>query len=447
MRIRRVVFLASALWLAGCSLIVGDDGGGSDIDAGTGPCGTVDVLRGDLEQADIDALWITTGDAFIAPPAVGGAVVFPYDVSGGNAGQAEMRSRRAYGLAGEGISLAMQWAGDGTPDPAVTPYLELRGPAGETFAEPRLGIEVYDPDGVGSLPMIVAVYQSPGSQVYSETYDPARHRFWRVRQDGDALEIETSATGMAADYGRLHRVADPQVSLSLSHVAFGIARYPDQNTPVDGASTVTFSDIGGSSAELASTCRVDDLTTDFAGAAPDARWYEHGFDCIRDPGPDGYSISGSSGSFCGLTSATAYDVRGADLWFDFGQLPGGVGSSTFLTLDYDTGQRFVELVREVQESTSYRIDVYTDGFIPTNTASLAEAPGPVRFWRLREDGGEVLFSVYDAAAEPLSPEQGIRVDNILDLSHLALRISLETPPEGSAMRIDSIGPAPSGFAP
>ncbi len=363
-----------AAW-SGCSLLVDTDVGvrdGDNADAGSGraECGTISRLQDSFEGSSLPGTWLAQqSGAYIDPPAVtGGKLRFGFHagVPEDAAEYSVAFSQFSYDLRGDAVTVRVD-AVDSTWRGSL-----LVGEPG--YQHPQIGI------GTEGSSLVAWTLDPPTERVVFETrrYDPTTDRYWRIRESGGGVEVETAGEDRQfAPFARLEYPAFPldNIYLALSAVSGGAS---DQNGAIE------FDELN-QEAEATPACPIADLVDSFDPPVPGRLWIDRSSAGCTFDGDGSLLASAQASSSCELASAKAYSIEeGGSLAVEIASFPSAAGGSVELRLEDLDGDRV--WIRRRDDVLRAELDV---GESTIDDFCVASAV-PSQWWRIRESGGDLV---------------------------------------------------------
>ncbi len=410
---------------SGCSLLVDSDVGvraGSDQpDAGAGAaCGTVGRLQDDFEDDEMLPRWLafSTGGFVGEPVPVAGKlrVSFLGGVPADAAEVSQAESHFAYDLRGESVTVRVDRV-----DSIWSSNLMIRRPRSDGAA---IGIGTRGAD----LTAWTVTPPDPAVAFASDAYDPARHRYWRIRESGGAVELETA--GDDRRFERFARLDDAAFPLDNVLVTLSVAS--DAASDSDGF--VEFDDFNRD-AVATPACPMGDLSDSFTTPAPAALWRDRSSGCDFHTG-DGSLIADAEGTLdCQLVSAKAYSMEGGGaIAVEVARFP---GAGAELVLDVVDGRRHSVSFR--QKDSVLRMELY-DGESIVQDQELANAIDG-QWWRVRESDGDLVMEISQDGTD-FAPVHTFEPDGLIDLAEVRAAVTLVAGADLAEAELGSINEEP-----
>jgi hypothetical protein len=361
-------------------------------------CGTISLLEDDFEDGSFDWRW----DVWDEPGAVvvetGGAVEIDLEAGTLDA-WAGVSSARWYDLRDGAYSAeVIDVGGEST-------VLEIRD-LGDVAAH------LTHRDGV----LEAAVYGKPDDGVRVElTYDPAMHRFWRMREEDGRLYWETSS-----DRGTWTSFHDEALPLAPEHVRGILAIGGQQPSATEGR----FGDVNLGSAAGLAYCPASDLVDDFDDGVLAPLWDPYtdvGCTALEVAGGLSFGFAaGATNADCGIQSEHLHDVRNSALTVEAVGMPADPAVAVYIQVQtaHDSETRieieFLDGELDVEQQVA-GADVSAE-IVPYD-------PVAHRWWRIRGTAGRIYLETSpDGADWTVLLED----DAAFDLSALRLEVGAGT---------------------
>lgn len=217
-------------------------------------------------------------------------------------------------------------------------------------------------------------------------YDPALHRWWRIREAGGTVRWDTSPDGVAWT----ERASAPAaISVSIVRLGFG-AGIASAGSVFGGRAE--FDRFNGGGAPTGVWCKASSLVDDFDDGVRGRAWglsWESGGCTLAEPGGRARVTPppGPATATCAYATSARYDLADDAVTVE---VPVMVNTATttdaYLAVLVDGDN----LLRTVEEAGTLYFQRYVGG-TKTNLAFVAYEPALHRWWRIREQGGVVRF--------------------------------------------------------
>lgn len=403
-----------------CSLLVDTDVG---VRAGGGAgaaCGTVGRLQDDFASDQLSGRWepYRVGSYVGVAEPVGGAlrISFLGGVPAGANQISQIDSQFAYDLVAESVTVRADQVDDKWRSALV-----IHEPGSDGAAV-----------GIGTMgPFMTAWTYAPASTpepFASDPYDESRHRLWRIRESGDALEFET-----AGDDGRFAPFAHlDEPALALDNVRVALVVVSGDPSGEDGF--IEFDDVN-QGAVARPACPIADLADPFTTPAPASVWLDRSSGCTFETGDGRLLASAEAGMNCQLASAKGYSIEGGSaLTVEIERFP-GPGAAFLLHLT--DARNHAVFFRQLEGTL--RVELF-DG---SATVQDWEMPNDVvgQWWRVRESGGDLVMEISQDGTE-FEPVNTFEPDGLIDLAETRAILTLQSTGEAASAEIGGVNEDP-----
>lgn len=375
--------------------------GGSGGAGGGGPlrCGGTSLLADDFDDGAIGDLWWDSDSGGAVIDEAGGEIVILLpDLS---SSWSAFQSKRLYDLHGDHFSVE------------VTAVVNDATSARQFIAAVAGGgdyLVIWLEEGTLHFTREVG---GQYLELASVAFDPAVHRYWRLREDAGTTFWETSGDGN--DY-TVRAEASNDSLFPLDLLRFEVGASTDGSEV--GPGEARFDDVNGGRAGGV-WCKLSSFTDDFDDGDVSRRWDRSFFSATCTAAEIGgeavMTLGSDSTDYCAYMSATSFDATGEGAIVEVTELPDpGVTAEAYFRLEVMD----VHGVQITADQGDLSFGVIEDGTYQT-IASLLYDPVDHRWWRLREAGGTAFFetspdgAAWTTRADAPTPAPLTAVDVIL----------------------------------
>jgi len=347
--------------VAGSSM--GDAGDDDAMPDGSGPalrCGTLYTIHDSFDAAS--PLWYDWTDGGPSATLASGDLVV--SVPSGSADLwAGYGSQFLYDFTSSSLEVQLDQAA------ATTTVVEVRGANNEK-----------DQIMVDSGMLVATVLNTGNAGTKAQTpYDPAVHKWLRLREDAGQTYFEWSTDGTT--WTELTHIPN---AFSPLDVRIELAAGGEQAQ----ASTAKFGAVN-TNAPVAAACPTDTFVEDFAAPAPAFQtWTDNGTTATLTGGQVVITTDGVADHYAGVEATHIFDLEGHSVYLD---MPPAVQASPFITfaqiaMPNDTSS---EAVFQVEGNTLFMLERVNNQTV--STTMLSYDASPQRYWRYRASGGQIFF--------------------------------------------------------
>lgn len=229
------------------------------------------------------------------------------------------------------------------------------------------------------------------------TYDPALHRFWRIRESAGTLYWQVSADGV--DWTDL---ASRELWFDARYVQVHFGLGTDTTAPP--ATTARFDDLNGGVA-TGEACPASSVTDDFGDPAATqvefSSWSSGQCTSAIDTGAATIDLSGTAYGECSWTTRRGLDLTGGHASIEVEEGPAATSEYAYLGIERPNRDRVQIITWEGSLYASTRIN----GEV-TNAFQVPYDPALHRYWRLGVAGGRLYAEVSAAGVSWESTDMG-----------------------------------------
>jgi len=421
----RLSFAALFFAVPGCSLLVDTDvgvradGGGLDGGSGRAECGTIGRLQDEFTGSVLAPVWLTQQQGAhvdVAAP-VGGKlrIGFHAGVLAGDTDYSVAFTQLAYDLRGDSIAVRMD-----AVDSAWRSSLAVGEPGAN---RPQIGI------GTEGSSLIGWTLDPPTDRVVLESrrYDPATDLYWRIRESGGAVELETA--GEAGGFVRFARVEDPAFPLDNVYAALPVVSGGASDQ--DGA--IEYDQLN-QDAVATPACPIAELTDSFDPPVPGPLWVDRSTGCAFQMGDETLLGTAEPGLLCELVSAKAYSIEaGGSLAVEIVEFPSAAGNSFTLRLEDLEGDQV--WVRRRDGVLRAELDIRDSTVDDFEMATIV----PAGWWRLRESGGDLVVETAPDGID-WDPLTTFDPSGAIDLAEVRAVLEIEAAAEPASAELGGVNP-------
>lgn len=359
-------------------------------DGGAGGCGKIGVLVDPLTTAMNDPLFLPYEVGMEVGVEGGGKLAVTLPAMAANATEAGFPTQAYYDMTGSSVSIEVPQM----VDTSTTAY------AG--FAINRDDsdfIEISQESGTLNLDSVV---NKGRTRLASTPYDPTAHRWWRIREDGGTVFLETSPDG--ATFTTRGMVSTP------SWAAYGLVNiFAGADGTVNNGGEAHFDKLNNGIASGA-RCPADSLVDDFTDAARSVDWLpstSNHCDITATDGKLDFALQPTP-SMCEYVSSYSFDLTGNAVFVQAPSAPTKAdGAVAWLRATVnELDQSGYEI--NVDEGTLQFSRKNPDGSSTVHATKVFNGNDD-GWWRLREEGGTIFYETGPdgktwmmAASEPVT---------------------------------------------
>ncbi|APR80061.1 Hypothetical protein A7982_05408 [Minicystis rosea] len=340
-------------------------------------CGGTDILSWDF-SADQPYLWDGYGP-FEVSNGQGNIVLEP---NAADWTSAALTTNRHYDLRGDSVSLEVLEVPNQTLDAYGLLQLEYPGDD-RIFMDAWHGhLECgFRHDGNESVPM-------------DQTYDPVKHRFWKLRESQGTIYCETSPNGTTWDDAGSFALAPSLLGEARNMRVKLYAGAPD-HAAAPGA--FRFDNLNGGTPPQGHWCRADSYSDDFAASTDIPgpawqRWYTNNDTDTLDQtgGTVNFHFGEEEYTGVGYGSSGAYDMTGQRVSLELLQLPASTQAEAYFGVGVDNNNNVFWTL------TSDRFECAYDGSdISYHTIWMGAAPALPAWVGFHEESGRVYCDILE----------------------------------------------------
>jgi hypothetical protein len=350
-------------------------GGGGTGGEGGSPtrCGGTSAISEDFSGGDL-RLW--DGDAYGGADIdqIGGELVFTLPVDSPGSSEAYLITEHYFDFRQDAVSVEVTSA----TNTASSAWAFLV--VGPSDAD---NVEIFQENGTLHFEKEVGELDT---SLKTMPYDPVAHRHWRIREDGFAVNFETSPDGVAWVVQTQAPVAD-LFPMDYVRVVLGGGASAGQGSPGEAR----FDHLNGGGVPAEKLCPIGSITDDFEDGLESPAWarsWEDAPGMLSESGGElMVTFVPDSTAFAGLQSARAFDLTGSSIVIEVPVTPDPAAATViFLELN-GPGDNDVEMALDngQLELGVEASDVYQE------YGTVLHSPVLHRWWRIRESGNTLFW--------------------------------------------------------
>jgi hypothetical protein len=337
-----------------------------DAEPGAPRCGTLTLLQDDFEDTSIGILWDIFEETGASVSMNAGEAVVA--LAGGTADVwADFHSDAYYDFTDGVLDVEVLGVGGDFTVVEVNAY-------GQGLAQ------IYVATGV----LTTAVLETADPGVRTQIpYQAAEHRYWRLRESEGTLYFEVSANRSA--WTELHSEPMP---FPKEHVRAFLAA---GGQLAAGPSEARFGDVNLSAPDGLVHCPASELIDAFDTGATGPIWSSYsdaGCTVVEGSNVLTLTYDGLGTDYCGIDGNHRFDLRGSSVVIDAADAPDGTNFYAY----FQVGLSEDDTTRLEIERDGDRLDIeQLVGGVESGPANIAYDAAAHRWWRIREQAGDVFF--------------------------------------------------------